>query len=102
MPNLLKAIIVVLILVLAFYLVPRIVGAIALHYIAWRSEPFRSCNDCRTQRLSTAGTPVLNPYVWPKSGTDCINSIYADGSVPYGRNVPLTHLNTPDHALLTE
>ena len=90
-----------------------IICLIAIWYVvSGRLEGFRSCRYCADQKLSKKGTLVLNPYVWPYSGTECIDSIYdaehltsADNSADYTPkdfgNGPLVHLNTPDHVELT-
>ena len=72
-------------------------------------EPFRSCTDCdktgAADRIPTGGMTVLNPFVYPYSGTSCVNDLYVlhnDADVDLGSDLgPLTHLNTPDHVAMT-
>jgi hypothetical protein len=68
-------------------------------------EKYRSCRDCDGYSMSPTGTPVLNPFIWPYSGTRCVDDIYIlgkDAGIDIGTTVgPLTHLNSPDHVILT-
>jgi hypothetical protein len=68
-----------------------------------RSEGYRSCRGCDGM-MSRAGTLVINPYVWPYSGANCIDDLYIsskDSGIDFGfGRGPLTHLNTPDHVEL--
>ena len=70
----------------------------------WRREGYRSCQDCDDYRMDRRGTAVINPYIWPYSGTDCVDDLYiANASKKLDINfstAPLTHLNTPDHVEL--
>lgn len=74
--------------------------------IIWftRYEGYRSCRDCYGLYMPKNGMSVLNPFVWPYSGTQCIDDLYIinkDSGVDLGfKHPPLTHLNTPDHVEL--
>ncbi len=66
-------------------------------------EGFRSCTGC-DGRASMGGTLVINPYIWPYSGSNCVDDMYVmnrDNGTDFGFDKgPLTHLNTPDHVEL--
>jgi len=68
-----------------------------------RSEGYRSCRGC-DGRMSVDGTLVINPYIWPYSGANCVDDMYVmnrDNGTDFGFGKgPLTHLNTPDHVEL--
>ena len=68
-------------------------------------EKYRSCRDCDGYSMSPTGTPVINPFIWPYSGTRCVDDVYIlgkDAGIDIGTTVgPLTHLNSPDHVILT-
>lgn len=55
--------------------------------------------------MAAGGTVVLNPYVWPYSGTQCVDDLYI-ANEDKGLNVgidstSLYSLTTPDHAVVT-
>lgn len=66
-------------------------------------EGFRSCSGC-SGAVDRAGTPILNPYSWPYSGTQCVDDIYIgskDSNINYEFKPPApVHLSTPDHVEL--
>lgn len=67
------------------------------------AEFFRSCRDCDT-RLPPNMPAELNPFVWPYSGTQCLDSLYSFEKQSVNAKpmtVPMTHLNTPDHVEMT-
>lgn len=68
-------------------------------YMGWQKEDFGYCPGCSHIGISKEGTPVINPYIWPFSGTDCIDDIYAVNKLD--DEIPLTHASTPDHVVLT-
>lgn len=72
---------------------------------ALKSEKYRSCRDCDGYQMAPNGMPILNPFIWPYSGTRCVDDVYIlgkDAGVDIGTNVgPLTHLSSPDHVILT-
>jgi hypothetical protein len=72
-------------------------------WLAWRREGYRSCNDC-DGRMPRLGMVVLNPFMWPYSGTSCVDDLYIlnkDSGLDLGfETTPITHLTTPDHAEL--
>jgi hypothetical protein len=74
-------------------------------YAATMGESYRSCRDCDGYSMAANGTPVLNPFIWPYSGTRCVDDIYIlghDAGIDIGTGTgPLTHLNSPDHVILT-
>lgn len=67
------------------------------------SEEFRECYWCES-RMPVNGVSVLNPYVWPYSGTNHVDDLYIlnhDAGVDLGfAGGPLYSLNTPDHVEL--
>lgn len=77
---------------------------IILVALIYSTERFRSCRDCEGG-VAANGTIVVNPFIWPYSGTQCVDELYAlnkDSGVDIGtKRGPLTHLNTPDHVILT-
>ncbi len=68
-----------------------------------RSEGYRSCRGC-DGHMSIGGTLVINPYIWPYSGANCVDDMYVmnrDNGTDFGFGKgPLTHLSTPDHVEL--
>ena len=70
-----------------------------------RAENYRSCRDCDNLHMPPNGLSVLNPFIWPYSGTSCVDDMYIlnkDTGVDIGTEVgPLTHLSAPDHVVLT-
>jgi hypothetical protein len=79
-----------------------IVFCIIIGYWYFLQENYRSCRDCNN--ILGKSTPVLNPFVWPYSATNCVDDIYiraSDNGTDYSIGAPLTHLNTPDHVVLT-
>ena len=70
----------------------------------WGREGFGVCRDCNGYRMPRDGVPVLNPYIWPYSGTACVDDLYIlnkDTGVDLNfTRAPLTHLNTTDHVEL--
>jgi hypothetical protein len=88
------AIILIIVLVLMWYF-----GYILVR----RTEAYRSCRDC-IGRMPRDGILVVNPFVWPYSGTACPADLYIlnkdiGTGLGFG-SAPLTHLNTPDHVEL--
>lgn len=88
-----------------FYLLLMIVILLLVIYYTTPREPYRSCRDCDGYAMAPNGTPVLNPFIWPYSGTQCVDDVYIlgkDAGVDIGTGItPLTHLNSPDHVILT-
>lgn len=67
-----------------------------------RTENYRSCGDCDNHNMPTNGISVLNPFIWPYSGTPCVGDLYnSDKSTDAQSSGSLTHLNAPDHVVLT-
>lgn len=85
-----------------FGLIDFVLGAVILILVLWLSgmiqlpyEEYRSCRDCTSVRVSTS---VINPFIWPYSGTGCVDSLYVNGNFdPVGKSP-----STPDHSLKTE
>jgi hypothetical protein len=75
-----------------------IVIIILIIVIMWPREQFRSCRYCDGYNIPRNGLLVINPYIYPYSGTEFIDDLYKKGKVD--KYVPLTHLNTPDHVEL--
>lgn len=65
-------------------------------------ENFGYCvpDDKCSRALSKEGTLVINPYMWPYSGTTCIDDLYAVNKMQDDMP-PLTSLSAPDHVVLT-
>ncbi len=90
-----------------FIAILLIVILIALWYFGYigtgHQEAYRSCHDC-INKMPRDGILVVNPYVWPYSGTSNIDDLYILNK-DIGTNLgfgtaPLTHLSTPDHVEL--
>jgi len=64
-------------------------------------EGYRSCRGCDGNVMPWNSPLALNPFVYPYSGTSCLDDVYklgADGSVDVGFNdKTLTHLSEPNH-----
>ena len=60
-------------------------------------EGFQSCRCEKPAWISPEGNIIINPYLYPSSGVDCVDKLYPSKDVI----APLTHLNTPDHEILT-
>lgn len=90
-----------------FYVLLVIVIFLIALYLSdvYPMEKYRSCRDCDDYVMAPNGTPVLNPFIWPYSGTRCVDDVYIlskDAGVDIGTAItPLTHLNSPDHVILT-
>ncbi len=77
-------------------------------FLAWlnvKKESFGPCVYCDDKRPLTTPTVILNPYVWPYSGTGAVEDIYIEDidnakGLKYGYN--MTNRFVPDHALKTE
>lgn len=84
-----------------------IIAIIAIYYFASASaEHYKSCLDCDDDiRMLDGGNVVLNPYIWPYSGTADVGRIYQmnpEDRMCFGfKDEPLIHLNMPDHVILT-
>ncbi len=76
---------------------------ILIAYFASR-ESFLPCIDCSDNYVPKNGVLVINPYVWPYSGTKCVDDLYIlnkDHGQDIGFSKPqMRHLNTPDHVEL--
>jgi hypothetical protein len=92
-----------------FMLTLAILLVIALFLVMYyRSENFSSCNSCtdKTGKLNSSGIPVLNPFIWPYSGTSCVDKLYSDmaasapATAPEASKYPLASRTTPDHVEL--
>lgn len=95
---------VVVILLILWYL-GSIDAGVKKWFSAAAAEGYRSCRDCDGYLMPANGITVINPFVWPYSGTQCIDDLYIlnkDVGLDLGfRSGPVTHLNTPDHVVLT-
>lgn len=73
-------------------------------YFQPAAETFRSCAPCDDNRMRKDGTVVINPFVWPYSGAQCIDDLYIlnnDSGVNLSfTGGPLMHLHTPDHVAM--
>lgn len=64
-------------------------------------EGYAPCKgDCSQAPLPPAGVVRLNPFEWPYSAWANPDAPYMSPSAAM-RVAPLTHLNTPDHVVLT-
>ena len=68
-------------------------------------ENYSPCMDCDGYKIPRNGISVLNPYVYPYSGTQCVDNLYilnkdigTDFNFAKG---PLTQASDPDHIILT-
>lgn len=81
-----------------------VIVLLLIYYINFRMEPYRSCTGCDGGRLPDNGVTRLNPFLPPFSSTQCVDDLYIienDTNVKLDSVGPLTHLNTPDHVVLT-
>lgn len=67
---------------------------IAIVAYAQLREGFRSCYDCDHRPLNKNGVTVLNPFIWPYSATECVDSLYLENTKVQAPKSP----NVPDHA----
>lgn len=68
-----------------------------------KAEHWKPCSDCSYVGIPRNGMVQINPMAWPYSAFANPDSIYlppGTKSAPK-RTVPLTHLETPDHLVLT-
>ena len=72
-------------------------------YTKYTPENFKSCGGC-SLRLPPQGTPILNPFVMPYSGTKCVDDLYImnrDSDLKLDpAESKMYHLATPDHVEL--
>lgn len=94
----------------AIILILFVIWYFKLDVIAWiqrafKRENYGPCNYCDDYRVPRNGTLVLNPYVWPYSGTQNVDDLYIlsrDNGTDFNFECgPLTQLNAPDHVILT-
>lgn len=81
-----------------------IVAAILIIWLN-RTESFRSCAGTPCDgHMPRNGIAVVNPFVWPYSGTPYLDDLYIlnkDTGLNLGfDSPPITHLSTPDHVEL--
>lgn len=76
---------------------------LAVYLLATNSSP-ESFAPCPCDNPSTPkSVTVLNPFIWPYSGTPCVDDLYMlaqtrkDDTILNTPRGPLTHLNSPDH-----
>ena len=86
-------------------LICMIVIAVLVIYYYNHIENYGPCRSCDGYKMPRNGISVLNPYVWPYSGTQCVDDLYilnkttgADFNFASG---PLTHASDPDHSVQT-
>lgn len=83
-----------------------IIALLLVIYLAVDWEEFAPC-PCDNPATPKAVT-VLNPFIWPYSGTPCVDDLYQlaqdrkDDTILNTPRGPLTHLNTPDHVEFVE
>jgi hypothetical protein len=77
------------------YLVIILIIVLLWHFVV-RNESFKSCPCDKPAWVSPAGSIIINPYLYPGGEAAC-TQVGKDMPGPG----PLTHLNTPDHAVLT-
>lgn len=70
---------------------------VILIYTNWIStcETYKPCNGSCSNTPPKGGILLINPFVLPYSGTQCVDSLYSPSSA-----APLTHQNIPDHVEL--
>jgi len=87
-----------------YLVVILVVIVIILVWYLYSKENYGVCNDCDNKVMPQDGLVVLNPFIWPYSGTPCINDLYLlnkDNGVDLGFEAgPMYHLTTPDHVAM--
>lgn len=80
-----------------------IIIVVMLYSIVMKKEDYRPCSDCDYNGIPKNGMVQLNPFMWPYSAFANPDSIYLPpGTISAEkRSAPLTHLETPDHTVLT-
>ena len=81
-----------------------IVFLLILYIYYSRKENYDSCGGCRGGDLNPSGVHMLNPFLPPYSAQACVDDLYIienDTGVKLDQVGPLTHLNAPDHVVLT-
>jgi len=82
-----------------------VVAIIAIYYWYDNIEHYGPCKDCDGYKMPRNGVSVLNPYVWPYSGTQCVDDLYIlnkDTGTDFNfASGPLTQASAPDHVILT-
>jgi hypothetical protein len=70
-----------------------------------KNECYTSCRDCTGNVITSGGTSVINPFIWPYSGTPCVDDLYIqnkDTGLDVGFNTSnLYSLTTPDNVIMT-
>jgi hypothetical protein len=68
-------------------------------------ENYTSCSDCTGLVMPKGGASVINPFIWPYSGTKCVDDMYIqnkDKGLDIGFDTTgLYSLTSPDHVVLT-
>lgn len=76
----------------------------------WFKKPTEKYGPCYNQpcdnyKMPRNGSPVLNPFIWPYSGTQNVDDLYIlnkDSGTDFNFECgPLTQLSAPDHVILT-
>ncbi len=78
-----------------------IVIVVVLVWMCYTQEGFWPCNYCDTYSPLKSPPVVLNPYVWPYSGTGAVEDIYIHELDNPGVKSMYNQF-TPDHSLKTE
>lgn len=96
---------------LVIFIIVLVIGYEAYKYAKGKlssvssTESYFPCNSCAGYSMAQNGTPVLNPYKWPYSGTSCVDNLYMlnkDKGVDMEfSQAPLTHAAVPDHVIYT-
>lgn len=83
------------------YLVALCVLVVIL--IVWsRRESYMTCGEC-TQPLRSDRQLLLNPFVYPYSGTKCVGDVYSANAATVSPDAagPMYNATTPDHQPMT-
>lgn len=91
----------IIILLLIWYFQDSIKAAVSTIYPL--SEGYKSCMSCNDDyRMLDGGMVVVNPYVWPFSGTECISGLYKPAMAAKFdfKDRPMIHHTQPDHVIL--
>jgi hypothetical protein len=75
---------------------------VAIIMLMWGNESFTACHDCDQSARFPYSDLVVNPFIWPYSGTPCTDDLYREYRTLKApqEKAPLTHLSTPDHVVL--
>ncbi len=99
MQNTLRLLLLIIIIIILSY-------SIYGHFIYGHdiNESLTECTSCDSYRKPDCDSVLLNPFVWPWSGTnspDDIRVLEKDRDVNENADVPIVSASVPDHAATT-